>query len=149
MVEDLNRAGGPGLAYRVLVERYTPGFSLSVDTDRVNAKAGETFEVKVTCVRRDYAGPIALSVEGTGITSEASMIPAGKNEGVAKAKALPAVPVGGAGTFKMVGTAEIGGEKVTAEASTMPALRRLYPRLLYPPDESDGVLVLGVRAPAG
>ena len=148
MVEDLNRAGGPGLAYRIAVERYTPGFSLSIETDRVNVKAGESFEIKVTCVRRDYAGPIALSVQGAGITSEASTIPTGKNEGVVKAKAPPAAPAGGAGTFKIVGTAEIGGEKIAAEASTMPALRRLYPRLLYPPDESDGVLVLGVRVPA-
>jgi hypothetical protein len=147
LVEDLNRAGGPGLAYRVTVEPYKPGFDLSVDTDRVNARPGETAELKVTCVRRDYAGPITLSAEGAGLTSEGT-IPAGKNEGILKLKAPPARPAGGWLPFKIVGAADINGEKIAAAASTMAALRRLYPRLLYPPDEADGVLALGVRARA-
>jgi len=101
LVEEINRAGGPGLAYRVVVEPYKPGFALAVDTDRVSAKPGESFEVKVTSVRRDYAGPIALAVDSGGLTSEPATIPAGKNEAVLKGNVptgkqpggpLPALP---------------------------------------------------------
>ena len=38
--------------------------ALSVEADKFDAKPGGEIEVKVTCVRRDYAGPISLSVEG-------------------------------------------------------------------------------------
>ena len=48
--------------------------------------------------------------------------------------------------FRIVGRATAGGEECAAEASTMSVLRLLYPKLLYPPEELDGVLVLGVRA---
>jgi hypothetical protein len=148
MVEDINRAGGPGLAYRVEVEPDNPGFTLTVDTDRVNAKPGEGFEVKVTCVRRDYTGPITLAVDGKGVTSEPATIAAGKNEAVLKGRAPETIESARSLPFRIVGTAEAGGRGGTVEANTLPALRRVYPRLLYPPDETDGVLVLGVRAPA-
>jgi len=36
-VEEIARAGGPALAYRVEIDRYRPGFTLAVDTDTVNA----------------------------------------------------------------------------------------------------------------
>ena len=49
--------------------------------------------------------------------------------------------------FRILGTATVDGGTFTAEASTMPALRRLFPRMLYPPEEADGLIVLGVRAP--
>jgi hypothetical protein len=71
---------------------------------------------------------------------------------VLKVNVPPGAPPGGPLLFRVLGSERHGerrGDAVfTAEASTMPAIRRLYPRLLYPPDESDGLLVLGVRAPA-
>jgi hypothetical protein len=47
--------------------------------------------------------------------------------------------------FTIIGQAKVGEDEVATTASTMPALRRLFPRMLYPPEELDGVLALGVR----
>jgi hypothetical protein len=152
-VEDLNRAGGPGLAYRVEVEQYRPGFALSVDVDKVEAKAGGSFEVKVTCTRRDYAGPVTLSVTGLppGVTLDGATIGQGKNDTVLKVKLPPAAaaPAGGAplAHFRIIGTARVGDADVSATASTLPALRRLFPTLLYPPEQFDGLIALGLTAP--
>ena len=53
-------------------------------------------------------------------------------------------------TFRTVsvwGSVSRKGEVVRARASTGPALRQRFPRLLYPPPELDGQVVIGVIAP--
>ena len=145
-VEDITRAAGPGLAYRLEVEPYRAGFSLSVDTDTVQAKPGENFEIKVTAVRRDYGGAIELSVQGLqSAGAEGATIAAGKNESSLKVKTPANLKPGGIVHFRIVGTAKVGERDFTATASTMPALRKQFPRLLYPPEITDGVITLGVR----
>ena len=149
-VEDINRAGGPGLAYRVEIEPYRAGFTLTVEADKFDARPGDFFEVKVTCARRDYGGAVTLAVEGIGgsPTLEGATIPAGKNETTLRVK-VPGEAAAGPGgpvLFRIVGSAEIGGEHFSSTASTMAALRRLFPRMLYPPEGLDGVMALGVRA---
>jgi hypothetical protein len=147
-VEDISGAGGPVFAYRIEIEPYRPGFLLSVDTDKVDAKPGEAFDVKITTVRRDYAGPIALRVEGiSSATLDGATIATGKNDTTLKVKmpadlaAHPAGPI----SFRIIGQAKVGDDEVIVTASTMPALRRLFPRMLYPPEELDGVIALGIR----
>jgi len=146
-VEDITRAGGPGLAYRLEVEPYRPGFSLGVDVDTVNAKAGDSFDLKVTCVRRDYGGPIALTLQGTPAALEGATIAAGKNETTLKVKTPADLKPGSIVHFKIVGTARVGDGEFAATASTMPALRKSFPRLLYPPELTEGMIALGVRQP--
>ena len=145
-VEELARAGGPALAYRVEAERYRPGFSLSVDTDKVDAKPGGEFEIKVTCARRDYAGAVTLSLEGlTPGRLDGATIAAGKPDTTLKVKLPPDLTPGTLIPFKIVGTANMNGAEFRAAASTAPALRKLFPRMLYPPEELDGTIALGVR----
>jgi len=48
--------------------------------------------------------------------------------------------------FGVVSTAKIGGATVERRASTVPALKQLFPKMLYPPPELDGLIGLGVRA---
>src|SRR5207245_995098 len=47
--------------------------------------------------------------------------------------------------LKIVGRAEIGGHENVATASTMPALRKLFPLIRYPPAGLDGLIGLGIK----
>lgn len=145
-VEEISGAGGPALAYRIEADRFRPGFSLSVETDKVDAAPGGEFELKVTCARRDYAGAIALALEGvTPAELDGATIPADKQEAQLKVKLPGDLLPGAIIQFKVVGSATINGEPSRAAVSTAPALRRLFPRLLHPPAELDGFIALGVR----
>jgi hypothetical protein len=147
-VEDLNGAGGPGLAYRIEADPFRPGFSLSVETDKVDAKPTGQFEIKVTCARRDYGGPITLAIDGIGpgVGLEGNTIPAGKNETQLKVKLPSDLKAGTLLHFQIRGTAKAGDHDFSAAAGTTPALRKLFPGLLYPPEGLDGPIALGVRA---
>jgi hypothetical protein len=50
--------------------------------------------------------------------------------------------------FAIIGKAEIDGHEESHPLSTLPALKKLFPHLLYPPQELDGLIGLAVRAPA-
>lgn len=140
-VEDINRAGGPGLAYRVEVAPRRPGFALSVEADKVEARPGGSFELKVTCARRDYNGPITLRLSGIdGVATETATIAGGKNETTLKVKLPADFKADGIIHFQVVGAAKVGDVEFTAAASTMPALRRQFPNLLHPPELTDGLI---------
>jgi hypothetical protein len=67
-VEHLHLWGGPSETYRVTVTPYEPGFDLSVQLDRFDVPQGATFTVPLLVTRRDYKGPIEVSVVGQGLT---------------------------------------------------------------------------------
>jgi hypothetical protein len=149
-VEDLARAGGPGMAYRLEADRPpAASFALTVDVDKIEGPAGSTATVKVTCVRnKDFTGPITLSLAGDGIPDlslENNTIKKGQNDADLKIK-LPADPSEhGPVNFTIVGKASISEKEATQTVSTLPALKKLYPRLMFPPPEIDGLIGLGVR----
>jgi hypothetical protein len=145
-VEEITRAGGPALAYRLEAEPYRPGFALSVEVDRFDAAAGGGFELKVACTRRDYRGPIKLSVVGIDPAPalQGDVIAAGKADTQLKVTLPPGLRKG-LHHLRIVGTATAGGSDVTATAGTAPAVQKLFPRLLYPPIDLDGLVAVGVR----
>ena len=144
-VRELTGAGGPALAYRIESEPYRPGFRLSVDADKVDARSGGQFELKVTAVRRDYGGPIVLALQGLrAAVLEGATIPAGKQETTLKVKLPGDLIAGSIVDFQVTGSADVPGGRAVATASTATALRRLLPRMLYPPEELDGLIALGV-----
>jgi hypothetical protein len=149
MLEELNQRGGADLAYRVEVEALRPGFALSVETEKVEATNGGTFELKVLVTRRDYDGPIALSLDGVGdgFELEDLVIAEKKTNTVLKAKVPSRFALGQMMNFSVTGKARIGNEDVTATASTMPALHALFPNMPYPPAELDGLICLGIKSP--
>ena len=145
-VEEISRSGGAALAYRIEAERFRPGFTLAVESDKVDARAGGEFELKVTCARREYSGPIALSLDGlTPAKLDGATIPAGKQEAQLKVKLPANLPAGQIVHFHIIGAATVNGDAVRATASTAPALRKLFPRLLHPPEDLDGPVAVGVR----
>jgi hypothetical protein len=151
-VEDLNRAGGPGMVYHLDVNRAGKDFALSVDVDKVELTPGGTGKVKVKAERQGYGGPITVALRGApdGVTlGQKSTIPSGKGELDVEISA----PVGFAATgtptqFMIVGTGT--GDAATEHvASTLTPLRRMFPRMMFVPIDLDGPIGLWVRPPKG
>jgi hypothetical protein len=144
---ELNHRGGAGMVYRLQVERVVPGFTLSVETEKADATAGGSFKLKVKCVRRDYDGPIALSLGGDLAPFEVSgqTIGAGKAEADLEVKVPVDAPTASLLNFTVIGTAKIGDGEFTSVASTQTALKRIFPRMLYLPPELDGVIGLAIK----
>jgi len=147
LVTDLNRAGGPGMIYHIQAEQLRPGFSLSVESEHLNAAPGGTVALKVTAVRRDYAGPITLSLRGDGpsLALENQTIPKGKLETDLQIKLPEDLKLTKPLIVNIVGKATIGDDQVEQTAGTLPALKLVFPRLPYPPPELDGVVAIGIR----
>jgi Concanavalin A-like lectin/glucanases superfamily/Bacterial pre-peptidase C-terminal domain len=145
-VEDVNHRGGPDEVYRISVAPYQPGFSLSAAAEKVDAPQQGVFVVKVTAARRDYNGPITLSVEGAGEGCQLrhNIIPEGKPETTLQATLPPSLTAGQIAAIKIVGTAKIDATEYRAVASTLPALRTALGGLPFPPAPLDGAIALGV-----
>lgn len=143
VVQDANRYGADHV-YRLEMER-SPSFELAVDADSVAATPGEKVKIGVTCTRRKFGGPVALRLEGEhldGVKLLTAALGSGQTEGTIEIQlAADAKPT----TFRIVGTAKIDGREVSHPASTIMALRKGFPRLMYPPEEVDGVIGLGVK----
>ncbi len=145
MVEDLHRRGGPEQGYRIEVRPYKPGFSLTVETDRLNAPKQGVFVAKVTVARRDYAGPIALAVEGVeGLALAGNVIAENANETVLRATLPAQLEPGQMFPVRVVGRATIGDSPFESVAGNLVALRAQFAGLPQPPAELDGALALGV-----
>ncbi|HUY89237.1 MAG TPA: PPC domain-containing protein [Pirellulales bacterium] len=146
MVEDLLHRGGPEFVYRVEIAAYQPGFSLAIDADKLDAPRGGVFVAKVTSARRDYNGPITLSIAGAGdgFALANNVIPEGKNETTMSVTVPSSLEPGKPYTISIVGQAKIGETDFRSTASTQVALRKLFNGLAYPPESLDGSLALGV-----
>jgi hypothetical protein len=146
MVEDLIRRGGPEHAYRIEVRPYQPGFSLAIEAERVNPPQQGVFVAKVTCARRDYNGPITLSLEGApaGIALGGNVIPEGKNETVFSATLPAGIEAGQLHLLRVVGQAQIGETNFRAVASSLGTLRGQFNGLPYPPAGLDSTVAMGV-----
>jgi hypothetical protein len=147
-VQELNGLGGPGMEYRIDVMP-DPGFSLAVEVDKVDASASGEFELKVTCARRDYNGPVTLVIEGLGdgLNLSGNVIKGDQKETKLKAKLPEGFKAEGVGSFRVVGRAKVGEKELETTASTAPAWKKLFPLMLYPPAEFDGMIGLGVKRP--
>lgn len=78
VVDHLLNQGGPEEAYRVTVTPYEPSFELNLGIDRYDIPQGTGAALSVFAVRKDFAGPIELSVVGPAGLSGQAVIPAGQ-----------------------------------------------------------------------
>jgi hypothetical protein len=77
-VEHLNFAHGPNEIYRLSVQETQPDFDVLIGLDRFDvAPGGSTLIPVMNAVRRDFAGPIELSIVGHPGFSGTVTIPAG------------------------------------------------------------------------
>jgi hypothetical protein len=148
VVDELARLAGPGMVFRLEIENSGADFEVSVETEKVNVAAGGTFRIKVTATRREFNGPITLSLAGDGGVSgfEVKNATIGKDKKETELEVrVPAGFSAGVVQFRILGRAKIGDAEVERIVSTLPALKLLFPRLAYPPGELDGLIGLGVK----
>jgi hypothetical protein len=137
-VEHLQYWFGPNEVYRLTFAPYQPGFDLSLGLERWDAAANGNVAIPLQVVRRDYTGPIDVSVVGpAGVTGQVQ-IPMGQppapNQpaGPLTVNVGPDVPVGPV-TFLVQGKANINGKDVIEYASVRVAVSQSLNGLPVPP----------------
>jgi hypothetical protein len=148
IVEHLNYAFGPSEVYRLTVTPATLGFELALTTDRVDVPQGQLALVPIqSLTRRDYAGPIELSVVGPPGLSGSVTVPVNV-QAPPPAAGQPNPPpflhlpvraaadvAPGAYEVKVQAKAVIDGKEVLAFASTKAAVQQQMAGLPFPPRE--------------
>lgn len=145
VVEEATGAFGANCVYHLAVGP-AAGFALTLDTDRVNAALGGSFDLKVICQRGDFKGSITLGLEGMpgGFTLTNHVIAEGKTNVTLKVTLPKTVGPTTLSYFQVIGSAQRDGKEVQVQAKTTPALRRQFPTMLYPPTEFDGPVAMGI-----
>lgn len=146
LVEDLLRRGGPEYVYRIEAEPYRAGFALAVEAEKLEAPKAGVFVAKVTCARRDYNGPITLSVQGApeGLTLAGNTIAEGGKDTVLRVTLPASLEPGLCANIRIAGQAKIGEADFRTVASTLVPLKAAFNGWAYPPANLDGLIGLGV-----
>jgi hypothetical protein len=150
-VEHLHYWGGPQESYRITVLPYEPGFDVVLQSDRADVPQGSGTVLGIqSVVRRDYTGPIELSVVGPpGITGQTVFTAAGGpaqpnvTQGVLFVNAAPDVPLG-IYPLKVQAKATINGKPVTSYASVRVPVTAALGGLPFPPRNLNTQLAVGV-----
>jgi hypothetical protein len=145
-VEELYARSGPELTYRIEARPYEPGFTLTAEVEKLDVPRGGVLVTKVTAQRRDFNGPITLSLDGLGesFTLAGNVIPEGQNETTLQATIADNVETGRFAPIRILGEATIGDRQVQSTARTKGVLTAAFSGLAYPPAAIDGLLALGV-----
>jgi hypothetical protein len=143
-VEHLNFWGGPSESYRITFAPPQPGFALALFLDRYAAIPGGSVGIPlILSARRDYMGPIELSVVGDPAVSGEATIPA--NAAPAPPPPAPPTPAAtvvvrvkpdvpmGPHSIKIQGKAVINGKTVVEYAEAKLAVQQNMGNLTYPP----------------
>ncbi|HEY5315830.1 MAG TPA: PPC domain-containing protein [Pirellulales bacterium] len=146
MVEDLLNRGGPEQVYRVEFSRYEPGFSLSIDDEKISVPYKGVLALKVAAVRRGYNGAIELKLTGKDLpfAPQTTTIAAGKKDAVFIVPLPPGVEPGRHGLCQIVGQAKIDGKDFSTVARNTAALHAALSALATLPPDLDGWLAYGV-----
>src|SRR5439155_12349893 len=130
---------GPSETYRVEIRPGQPSFGLTVGLDRFDAAQGGSVEIPIqTVTRRDYTGPIEVSVVGhPGITGKTEIKaapppPPDQPAGKLTVNVKPDVPMGP--YFLLIqGKAMIDGKPVIVNADVTPTIKESMAGLAFPP----------------
>jgi hypothetical protein len=100
VIRDLERRGGVGYPYRIVVEPLLPDFELVLSEPQVSVPRGGSAAVGVTVRRKGYSGPITVTVAEppAGLLVRPGSIPGGQTTGVitlasSADAAFPPVPI--------------------------------------------------------
>ena len=141
-LQELTERASPDFVYRLTVSPLNAGFELSAEQDKWEAKDGH-YTLKVSCARRQYDGPITLSIcDSEHLTVEDNVIAEKKNDTVLKLKPKNSFPRGKLVHLRLKGEAKVGESTVTMPVSTLPALRKQFQKLPILPIELDGLVAL-------
>jgi hypothetical protein len=131
-VDHLNRWFGPAESYRVTVQPQEPGFDLTVGLDRFDLAKGGVLGINVQAARRDYNGPIDVSVLGSAGLSGQATIPAGRPSAVLLLHAQPDAALSPHGLL-LQGKGTINGKPVVDYVSVRTHLTQSFGNLTFPP----------------
>lgn len=140
-VEHLHLWGGPDEVYRVTVTPFEPSFDLAVGLDRFNVEQGGKLSIPVLAPRRDFGGPIEITVVGPkGISGQLTVAagkapPANQPIGTLVVNVAPDVSIGPY-AFHIQGKATINGKAVTHLASVRNSVSQGLANLPLPPRDT-------------
>lgn len=145
-VEELNRFGGPDSNYEIQITLAQPDFQLTLDQEKWEAPVEGEFEIKVSCQRRNYDGPITLALqsEESGFQLSDNLIAEKSNEATLRVRLTKTLNPAQLVHFSVRGYAKIEDAFFETQASTGPALKKLFPKMLYPIRELEGLAALAV-----
>jgi hypothetical protein len=138
VMEHLLYWGGPDESYRVTITPYEPGFDLTLGSDRIDVAPSGTAVVPIqTVVRRDYSGPIEVSIVGhPGLRGQVVLNPApavpNQPAGLLFVTADPSLALGPY-TVAIRGKATINGKPVVNLASVRALMSQALAGLPVPP----------------
>jgi hypothetical protein len=90
-LRDLDRDGGVGYPYRIVVEPVRPGVELLLGEGELTLPRGGSALLPVSLLRQEYTGPVVVSVANlpAGVTARGGAIEAGQAVGVISLHAAP------------------------------------------------------------
>jgi Bacterial pre-peptidase C-terminal domain len=139
LVKHLTDWGGPSEVYRLTITPYQPGFHFTVGLDRFDAPPGGAVEVPIqTLTRRDYTGPIEISVVGhPGITGQTVINatpppPPNQPAGKLTVSVKSDVPMGPY-SVRIQGKATINGQPVVVDGDVSATVKESLAGLPFPP----------------
>lgn len=139
IVEELTGASGPDFVYHIDAKLRSAPFSLAIENDKGEKSTNGAIAIHVSCARDHYDGPISLSVKGLdGCRLENSVIEKKKTNATVRVFLPESISAGEVALLSVQGKATIGDSTYTTSASTMPAIRKAFPMLVYPPERFDG-----------
>jgi hypothetical protein len=134
-VEHQLHLSGPSENYRITVTPYEPSFELSLGLDRFDVAPGSSLPLPIVATRRDYAGPIEVSIIGHPDISGHLMIPPGQAAQSTGTLYLNARSDARTGPYNIAiqGRASINGKTVIQYADLRTAIRQSLANLSFPP----------------
>jgi hypothetical protein len=153
VAEHLNYAFGPNEVYRITIMQPAPDFELALATDRLDIPAGGTALIPIQAItRRDYAGPIEVSVVDNPNLSGSVVV-------TAAAPPAPNLPVallpvthkaGGkpeSYQFRVQAKAVVNGKEVRTYANVQGLVRQNFGNLPFPPRDLFHTVYYAVTEP--
>jgi hypothetical protein len=154
-VQHLNYVGGPSESYRITVTPYEPGFEVTMGIERFDAAQAGSFSIPLFVTRRDYGGPIEVTVSGLAGLTGAVTIPAAPTPppppnqpaGTLHVKVAPETPMG-PHQFFLVAKATINNKSVSTFANQHAVIRANLGNLPFPPQFLLHPIAIGVTEKA-
>ena len=140
-VEELNGLGGPGFDYALDLLPTDQRFDMTTDQSRLRMGESGEFSLTGTVVRRNFEGMIQLTAVPEGVVdfSQSTIAEKATNWTVkGNVKNEKSGPV----FIQIIGKAALRDMSYQSAVSTLPALKRKFPQLLYPYPQLDGLIAL-------
>jgi hypothetical protein len=153
VAEHLNYAFGPNEVYRITITQPAPDFELALSTDRIAIPAGGTAVIPIqSLIRRDYAGPIEVSIVDnpnlsgsiviTGAAAPAPNVPIALLPVTHKASGKPET-----NQFRVQAKAVVNGKEIRTFANVEGVVRQNFGNLPFPPREYFQTVFYSVTEP--